>query len=65
MKIAITICKPCKPISLYNYTGDIRAVNETYLVEIPNLPNDVVSAIKEEDACGCVTNISFVKEETK
>lgn len=46
-KFAITICRPCKPKCLYNYTGDIKAINETYIIEVSNLPQDVISAIEE------------------
>lgn len=63
MKLAITVCRPCSAECLYNYTGDIRSVSETYIVEVPNLPQTVISAINEKEADGCVTNISFVKEE--
>lgn len=63
MKLAITICRPCSAECLYNYTGDIQSVSETYIVEVPNLPQRVISAIDEKKAEGCVTNISFVKEE--
>lgn len=65
MKLAITICRPCSAKCLYDFTGDIRPVSETYIVEVPNLPQAVISAIDEKEAEGCVTNISFVKEEQR
>ena len=63
MKLAITVCRPCSTECLYNFTGDIRSVTETYIVEVPNLPQRVIAAIDEKEAEGCITNISFVKEE--
>lgn len=63
MKLAITICRPCRPMCLYNYTGDVESVRETYVIDVPNIPQEVVRAANEGDAEGCVVNISFVKEE--
>ena len=62
MKLAITICRPCKPKGLYEFTGDIETVRETYVVDVPNMPNAVVEAANEGNAEGCVVGISFIKE---
>ena len=63
MKLAITIKRPCKPKCLYNLTGEIYTTTETYLIELYNLPKAVVDAINEVENEGCVSSISFVKEE--
>lgn len=43
-------------------TGDIETVRETYVVDVPNMPNAVVEAANEGNAEGCVVGISFIKE---
>lgn len=63
MKIAITVCRPAKPDALYNWTGDPGITHKTHLVELNDLPEEVISAAREEKAAGCITNISFVVEE--
>lgn len=63
MKLAITICRPCKPKCLYEFTGDIETVRETYVVDVPNMPNAVVMAANEGEAEGCVIGMSFIREE--
>ena len=63
MKLAITIKKPCNPKCLYELTGDIYTTTKTYLIELYNLPKAVVDAINEVENEGCVSSISFVKEE--
>lgn len=63
MKLAITIKRPCKPECLYNLTGEIYTTTNTYLIELYNLPKEVVDAINEVENEGCVSSISFVKEE--
>lgn len=63
MKLAITICRPCHPKSLYEYTGNIESVYKTHIVDIHDLPAEVISAIEEKEGCGCVANLSFVKED--
>lgn len=62
MKLAITIKKPCEAKCLYQLTGDVYTVTQTYLFELNNLPQEVVDAINEIEDCGCVSSISFVKE---
>ena len=63
MKLAITIKKPCHPKCLYELTGDVYTTTKTYLIELYNLPKEVVNAINEVKNEGCVSSISFVKEE--
>ena len=63
MKLAITIKKPCHPKCLYELTGDVYTTTKTYLIELGNLPKEVVNAINEVENEGCVSSISFVKEE--
>ena len=63
MKLAITIKRPCKPECLYNLTCEVYTTTETYLVELPDLPKAVINAVNEVENEGCVSSISFVKEE--
>ena len=63
MKLAITIKKPFHPKCLYELTGDVYTTTKTYLFELNNLPKEVVDAINEVENEGCVSSISFVKEE--
>ena len=62
MKLAITIKKPCNPKCLYELTGDVYTTTKTYLIELGNLPKEVVNAINEAENEGCVSSISFVEE---
>lgn len=62
MKLAITIKKPCHPKCLYELTGDVYTTTKTYLIELGNLPKEVVNAINEVENEGCVSSISFVEE---
>ena len=62
MKLAITIKKPCHPKCLYELTGDVYTTTKTYLIELGNLPKEVVNAINEAENEGCVSSISFVEE---
>lgn len=64
MKIAITVCRPANPDALYNWTADPGITYKTHLVELNDLPEEVISAAREEKAAGCITNISFVEENT-
>jgi hypothetical protein len=61
-KIAITVKKPCEPKCLYELTGEVYTTTETYIIEVPNIPEVVLKAIDEEQNEGCVVGISFVKE---
>lgn len=62
MKLAITIKKPCHPKCLYELTGDVYTTTKTYLIELYNLPKEVVDAINEVENEGCVSSISFQVE---
>ncbi len=53
-----TIAKEC----MFGSLGQGAVYKETYIVEIDNLPQQVIDAIEGKRYCGCVSDMSFVKE---
>lgn len=59
-KIAITLSIPSGELCA---TGQGTVYQETYIVEVPNLPKNVINAIDGKTYSGSVCGISFVKDE--
>lgn len=58
-KLAITLSVPDGALCA---TGKGSVYKETYIIEVENLPQSVIDAVEGKQYCGCVSEISFVRE---
>lgn len=58
-KLAITLSIPSEELI---HTGQGSVYKQTHIIEVENLPKEVLGAINGGSYCGSVFDISFVKE---
>lgn len=58
-KLAITLTIPDNALC---HTGKGGVYKETHIIEVDNLPKEVLDALEGKQYCGSVSDISFVKD---